>query len=222
MGRVLLPAAAEYQVVGVVGDVKNNGLAAAVEPALYFTHRQFPFKGMHLVVQGTIDRRAAVTAVREALHEADPNLPTAEARSLSDVLSAQTDRPRSLLMLMAVFAAVALLLAAVGVYGVLSYAVTQRRIELSIRMALGARPAGVVWLVVRQGLVLCGVGLLLGVAASLALGRTLSTFLNGVSSADPVAFAAAAGVAVVVAISACILPARRAVVASVSAGLRAE
>jgi putative ABC transport system permease protein len=222
MGRVLLPAGAEYQVVGVVGDVKNNGLAAAVEPTLYFTHRQFPFTGMHIVVQGSLDRRAAVAAVRQAIKEVDPNLPTAEARSLRDVLSAQTDRPRSLLLLMAVFAAVALLLAAVGVYGVLSYAVTQRRIELSIRMALGARPADVVWLVVRQGLVLCGVGLLLGVAASLALGRTLSTFLNGVSSADPAAFAAAAVLAVVVAISACILPARRAVAASVSAGLRAE
>jgi len=222
MGRVLLPADAEYQIVGVVGNVKNNGLAAAVEPTLYFTHRQFPFKGMHIVVQGSIDRRAAVAAVRQAIQEADPNLPTAEARSLGDVLSAQTDRPRSLLLLMAVFAVVALLLAAVGVYGVLSYAVTQRRIELSIRMALGARPADVVWLVVRQGLVLCGVGLLLGVAASLALGRTLSTFLNGVSSADPAAFATAAAVAVVVAISACILPARRAVANSVSAGLRAE
>jgi predicted permease len=222
MGRVLLPAAAEYKVVGVVGDVKNNGLAAAVEPTLYFTHRQFPFKGMHIVVQGSIDPRGAVAAVRQAIREADPNLPTAETRSLADVLAAQSDRPRSLLMLMAVFAAVALLLAAVGVYGVLSYTVTQRRIELSIRMALGARPADVVWLVVRHGLVLCGAGLFLGVAASLALGRTLSTFLNGVSSADPAAFAGAASAAIAVAIAACVLPARRAVAASVAAGLRAE
>ena len=222
MGRVLMPPGTPYEVIGIVGNVKNGALAEPVEPALYFTHRQFPFTGMHIVVQGTLDRRSAVGAVRDAIREADPNLPTAEARSLQDVLSTQTERPRSLFMLMSVFATVALVLAAVGVYSVLSYAVTQRRIELSIRMALGARPADVVWLVVRQGLVLCAIGLFLGVAASLALGRTLSTFLNGISSADPAAFSAAAIVAIVVTVVACILPARRAVAADVSAGLRAE
>ena len=222
LGRVLMPPGTPYEVIGVVGNVKNGALAEPVEPALYFTHRQFPFTGMHIVVQGTLDRRSAVVAVRDAIREADPNLPTAEARSLEDVLSTQTERPRSLFMLMSVFATVALVLAAVGVYSVLSYAVTQRRIELSIRMALGARPADVVWLVVRQGLVLCAVGLFLGVAASLALGRTLSTFLNGISSADPAAFFVAAAVAIVVTAAACILPARRAVAADVSAGLRAE
>ncbi len=205
-----------------MGDVKNGALAEPVEPALYFTHRQFPFMGMHIIVQGTLDRRSAVGAVRDAIREADPNLPTAEARSLQDVLSTQTEQPRALFMLMSVFATVALVLAAVGVYSVLSYAVTQRRIELSIRVALGARPADVVWLVVRQGLVLCAVGLFLGVAASLALGRTLSTFLNGISSADPAAFFVAAAVAIVVAAAACILPARRAVAASVADGLRAD
>jgi putative ABC transport system permease protein len=221
MGRVLLPAGAPYEVIGVVGDVKNRSLADAVEPALYFTHRQFPFRGMHIVVQGPVDRRSAVAAVRDAIREADPNLPTTDARSLQDVLAAQTERPRALLMLMAVFAAVALLMAAVGVYSVLSYAVAQRRVELSIRMALGATPAGVVWLVVRQGLALSAIGLFLGIAASLALGRTLSTLLNGVSPADPAAFAAAAAVVIVVAAGACMLPARRAVVADVSTGLRA-
>ena len=222
MGRVLMPAGTPYEVVGVVGDVKNGSLAEAVEPALYFTHRQFPFKGMHIIVEGTLDRRSAISAVRDAIREADANLATAEARSLQDVLSAQTERPRALFMLMAVFAAVALVLAAVGVYSVLSYAVTQRRIELSIRVALGARPADVVWLVVRQGVVLCAVGVSMGITAALALGRTLSTFLNGISSTDPAAFSVAAVVAVVVATAACILPARRAVTASVSEGLRAD
>ena len=220
MGRVLMPAGAPYEVVGVVGDVKNGSLAAAVEPALYFTHRQFPFRGMHLVVQGSIDRRSAVAMVRDAIREADPNLPTAEARSLQEILSAQTERPRALFILMAVFAAVALLLAAVGVYSVLSYAVSRRRIELSIRMALGAQPARVAWLVVRQGLILCAIGLFLGIAASLALGRTLSTFLNGVSSSDPAAFLAVGAVVIVAAVAACMLPARRAIAADVSAGLR--
>jgi predicted permease len=222
LGRALMPAGASYEVVGIVGDVKNRALSDPVEPALYFTHRQFPFRGMHIVVQGAVDRRSAATALRQAIREADPNLPTAEARSLQEVLSAQTERPRALFLLMAVFAGVALLLAAVGVYSVLSYAVAQRRMELSIRMALGASPAGVVWLVVRQGLALCALGLFLGVAASLALGRTLSTLLNGVSSADPAAFFVAAALVIVVAAAACMLPARRAVAADVSTGLRAQ
>jgi predicted permease len=222
LGRVMLPAGAAFEVIGVVGNVKNRSLADAAEPALYFTHRQFPFRGMHVVVQGSLDRRSAVATVRDAIREIDPNLPTADARSLQDVLAAQTGRPRGLFLLMAVFAVVALVLAAVGVYSVLSYAVAQRRVELSIRMALGARPAGVVWLVVRQGLALCAIGLFLGIAGSLVLGRTLSTLLNGVSSADPAAFSAVAAVVIVVAAAACLLPARRAVAADVSKGLRAE
>ncbi len=125
-------------------------------------------------------------------------------------------------MLMSVFAAVALVLAAVGVYGVLSYAVSQRRSELSVRMALGATPWDVIWLVARQGLVLAVAGATAGVVAALALGRTLSTFLNGVSPTDPAAFLAAVGVALVAAFAACVVPARRAIAGDVSRGLRAD
>jgi predicted permease len=222
MGRVLLPPGAAYQVVGVVGDVKNAALGAQTEPALYFSHRQFPFTGMHLVTEGTLDERSMVGAIRDAVRGADPNLPIAEARSLEQILAAQTERPRSLLMLMSVFAAVALVLAAVGVYGVLSYAVSQRRTELSVRMALGATPWDVIWLVARQGLVLAAVGATAGVVAALALGRTLSTFLNGVSPTDPAAILAAVGVALVAAVVACLVPARRAIAGDVSIGLRAD
>lgn len=188
---------------------------------MYFTHRQFPFKGMHVVVSGTLDRRSIVDAVRVAIRQADPNLPVAEARSLDEVLAGQSERPRVLLMLMSVFAVFALILAAIGVYSVLSYAVSQRRVELGVRMALGARPFDVLLLVIRQGLALCVAGILAGVAGALALGRTLSTFLNGVSPTDPVAFLAAISPRLV-AVAACVLPARRAVATNVSVGLRSD
>jgi predicted permease len=222
LGRVLMPPGIAYEVVGVVGDVKNGAITAPVEPTLYFTHRQFPFKGMHVVVSGTLDRRSIVDAVREAIRQADPNLPVAAARSLDEVLAGQSERPRMLLLLMSVFAVFALILAAIGVYSVLSYAVSQRRIELSVRMALGARPFDVLLLVIRQGLALCVAGILAGVAGALALGRTLSTFLNGVSPTDPVAFLAAISIALLVAVAACMLPARRAVATNVSVGLRSD
>ena len=177
---------------------------------------------MHVVVSGRLDRRSIVDAVREAIRQADPNLPVAAARSFDEVLAGQSERPRMLLLLMSVFAVFALILAAIGVYSVLSYAVSQRRIELSVRMALGARPVDVLRLVIRHGLALCVAGILAGVAGALALGRSLSTFLNGVSPTDPLAFLAAISIALLVAVAACVLPARRAVATNVSVGLRSD
>ena len=133
-----------------------------------------------------------------------------------------TDRPRALMFLMGVFAALALGLAALGIYGTLSYAVNQRQQELSVRMALGAQPRDVVWLVVKQGLALTLAGAVVGIAGALALGRTLSSLLFGVSSGDVFAFALALAVAVVTAIGACLLPARRAAGLDPLKGLRAE
>jgi predicted permease len=222
MARVLMPPGIPYEVIGVVGNVKNAALGGAVEPALYFTHRQFPFKGMHIVVQGSGDERTLVGAVRDAVRKQDPNLPIGTARTLPEVVSAQTDPHRALLVLMSVFAAVALLLTALGVYSVLAYAVSQRRLELNIRMALGAQPSNVIWLVVRQGLLLCVAGLAGGVIGALLLGRTLSTLLNGVSPTDPAAFLTAVVLALIVALAAGAVPARRAVTADISSGLRAD
>jgi ABC-type antimicrobial peptide transport system permease subunit len=126
------------------------------------------------------------------------------------------------MMLMGLFAVLALGLAALGIYGTLSYAINQRQRELSVRMALGARPRDVVWLVVRQGLWLALVGAGIGVIGAFALGRTLSSLLFGVSSGDALAFAVALGVALVTAVGACLLPARRAAALDPLQGLRAE
>jgi len=138
------------------------------------------------------------------------------------VIADATDRPRALMMLMGLFAALALGLAALGIYGTLSYAVNQRQRELSVRMALGARPRDVVWLVVRQGLALALVGAVVGVAGAFALGRTLSSLLFGVSAGDTLAFAVALGVALMTAVGACLLPARRAAALDPLQGLRSE
>jgi putative ABC transport system permease protein len=221
MGRSLMKQTL-FQVVGVVASVKNSTLVRDAEPAIYFNYRQFPFRGLNIVVQGRGEPTALVGAVRAAVRRLDPNLPIAQARSLDRIVADATDRPRALMLLMGVFAVLALGLAALGIYSVLSYAVSQRQQELSVRMALGAQPRDVLWLVVRQGLWLAVVGGVVGAAGALALGRTLSSLLYGVSAIDAASFSVAIGVAIVTALAACLLPARRAASLDPLRGLRAE
>jgi putative ABC transport system permease protein len=222
MGAVLMPATTRYQVVGVVANVKNASLSQPPEPAVYFTYRQFSFRGFNLAVKGQGDQAALVGAVRASVRRLDPNLPLSPARTLDRVLADATDRPRALMLLMGLFAALALGLAALGIYSVLSYAVSQRQQELSVRMALGAQPRDVLWLVVRQGLMLAIVGGIAGAAGALALGRTLSSLLYGVSAVDAASFSAAIVLALLTALAACLLPARRAASLDPLKGLRAE
>jgi putative ABC transport system permease protein len=222
MGAVLMPAATRYQIVGVVGNVKNASLSRPPEPAVYFTFRQFSFRGFNLTVKGQGDQAALVGAVRASVQRLDPNLPLSPARTLDRVMADATDRPRALMLLMGLFAALALGLAALGIYSVLSYAVSQRQQELSVRMALGAQPRDVLWLVVRQGLMLAIVGGIAGAAGALALGRTLSSLLYGVSAVDAASFSAAIVLALLTALAACLLPARRAASLDPLKGLRAE
>lgn len=222
MGAVLMPPATKYQVIGVVADVRNASLSQPPEPAMYFTYRQFSFRGFNLVVKGQGDTSAIVGAVRASVQQLDPNLPLSPARTLDRVIGDATDRPRALMLLMGVFAALALGLAALGIYSVLSYAVNQRRQELSVRLALGARPRDVLWLVVRQGLTLTMIGAAAGAFGAFALGRTLSSLLYGVSSPDAFAFTTAVALATLTALAACGLPARRAASIDPLAGLRAD
>jgi predicted permease len=211
-----------FQVVGVVASIKNSTLVRDAEPAIYFTFRQFPFRGMNVVVQGEGASAALLGAVRASVHRLDPNLPLSSARTLDRVIGEATDRPRALMMLMGVFAALALVLSALGIYSVLSYSVNQRRQELSVRMALGARPGDVLWLVVKQGLWLAMIGGVAGAAGALAIGRALSSLLYGVSSGDATAFTVAIALALVTTVLACLLPARRAAALDPLEGLRAD
>ena len=222
MGRSLLPPHSIFQVVGVVASVKNSTLVRDAEPAIFYTQRQFPFRGMNIVVQGQSDPVALLGAVRASVQRLDPNLPVASARTLDRIVGEATDRPRALMTLMGVFAALALALSALGIYSVLSYSVNQRRQELSVRMALGAQPRDVLWLVVRQGLWLAAIGGAAGAIGALAIGRVMSSLLYGVSAGDATAFAAAIALAVVTTLAACLLPARRAAGLDPLAGLRAD
>ena len=222
MGTMLMPPMTKFQIVGVISNVKNQSLVRETEPAIYFTYRQFSFRGLHLVVQGPADQAQLVSAVRTALARLDPNLPLASARTLQQVIGTATDRPRALMLLMGIFASMALVLAGLGIYSVLSFGVSQRRQELSVRMALGAQPRDLVWLVVRQGMMLTIAGAAAGAAGALALGRTLASLVEGVSTLDVTAFVAAISVALVTAVAACLLPARRAAALDPIEGLRSQ
>jgi putative ABC transport system permease protein len=220
MGQLMLPSNAPFQIVGVVGNLKNASLVRAAEPSVYFSFRQFPFRGLHVVVSGSGSPASLVGEVRNAVRRLDPNLPVANARSLDNLIHAATDRPRALMLLMTVFAGMALVLAALGVYSVMSFGVQQRRQELSVRLALGAEPRDLLWLVIRQGMWLTVIGSLAGAAGALALGRTMSSLLYGVSAGDATAFAAAFALSLATALVACWVPARRAAALNPLDGLR--
>jgi len=220
MGRIVLPERAQFQIVGVVGNLKNASLVAAAEPAIYFTFRQFPFRGLNVVIQGTGTAAELIGDVRSAVRRLDPNLPVANAQSLDRLVRSATDRPRALMLLIAVFAAIALVLAALGIYSVMSYGVNQRRQELSIRMALGAQPSDLRWLVVGQALRLAVIGGAAGALGAFALGRTISSLLYGVTATDLTAFVVALALSVSTALAACWLPARRAAALNPLDGLR--
>ncbi len=211
-----------FEIVGVVDDVKNNALQNEVEPAVYFPHTQFPYRNMNLVVRGTGEAGALAGVIRTEVRRLDPGLALSEVRTLDQVLAASRAQPRFLMFLMTAFAGLALFLAALGIYGVLSYAVHQRRGEIGVRLALGATPARIRNLVLREGMGLIALGLALGFAAAYTLARFLASLLFGVSTSDALTFAAVPAVILGVALFASLLPAQRAAQVDPLEALRAE
>jgi predicted lysophospholipase L1 biosynthesis ABC-type transport system permease subunit len=197
-------------VVGVVGDVKDHGLAEAHPPECYLVHAQRPVQSMDLVLRTSVDPASLAPAARAAVHELDPNLPVTRVRTLEQLVSRSVATPRFYALLLASFAGTALFLAALGVFGVLSYAVSQRSREIGLRMALGAQPGRVLRMVLGQALALTALGLLLGGAAALALSRTLASLLFELEPTDPVTFLAVGLVLGAAALLAGALPALRA------------
>jgi putative ABC transport system permease protein len=210
-----------WSVVGVVAD---EGLSwnGAAEAFVYGTREQNPSDYLALVVRGTIDPARFQESIRKAVSEFDRDQALANIQSL-DQLKAEymaPDRLRSALL--GVFALVAVALAAIGLYGVLSYAVVQRTREIGIRAALGASTGSLVALVVRQGMVMTVWGLAVGLCGTLVASRLLTTFVFGVGPSNPTTTAAVAGLLTAVALTACYLPARRAASVDPSVALRSE
>jgi putative ABC transport system permease protein len=200
---------APREVVGIVGDVKYNGLDVREPvPAMYLPLEQIPRGRMELAIRSGVPTvLAGVTAV---VHALDPDQPILDSGSVSQLIRDSLSRQRFAMLLLGGFAALAIVLAAVGIYSVLAYGVRRRRREIGIRMALGAETGMVLRMIVFQGMRTALVGVALGLAAALALGRVLSSLLYGVRTSDPATYAAVATLLCVVALAASVLPARRA------------
>ncbi len=216
------PRSPAGEVVGIVRDVREEGLTAAAEPQIYLPQAQVPFASMSVVVRTTGDPARVASLVRREVHALDPDLAVDHLRTVREVVDRSIAEPRLYATLLALFAAVALTLAAVGIFGVMAYTVAQRRRELGIRLALGARPGGVLRLVVGQAAVLVAVGIALGLLGTLALSRVLAGLLFGVSATDPATLAAVAVGLGAVALLASWLPARAATRIAPSEALRLE
>jgi predicted permease len=215
-------------VVGVIRDERHNGVTAAIKEKFFVPYTQFalqagrPARGMTLVVRTSGDPMALAAPVRAEVRRLDPNLPVAGVRPMTAVVDASMATPRLTGSLLALFAALALSLASVGVAGVLAYLVSRRRREIGIRMALGASRAEVMALVVRRGLATAGAGILAGGAAALFLTRLMEGLLFGVAPRDPATFAAASGALLLVALLASAVPAMRAARVDPLEALRTE
>jgi len=209
-------------IVGVVGDVNHYDLETAPDLQAYVPHAQWTDSYMLLVVRTTTDPGALTGPVRQTIHALDPDVPLHKVATMRQLVSASVAQRSFTLLLIAVFAAVALLMAAIGLYGVMAYSVTQRTREIGIRVALGAQGADVLRLVVGRGLRLVALGVALGVMAALALTRLMKKLLFEVSATDPVTFAGVAALLALVALLACWIPARRAARVDPMVALRVE
>jgi predicted permease len=201
----------DREVVGIVANTRHQALEEDAGPEMYLPMRQSTdYRAIHVVAQGTLSPAGLATAVRSALRPMDATLPMTEVRVIQDLVDRSVSPRRIIVMLLTGFASFALVLAALGIYGVISYGVTQRRREIGIRIALGESARALQMRILVQTMKLAAAGMLLGLAASWALGRVLQNLLFGVTFSDPVTFAAALALLTLMAVLAGYLPARRA------------
>ncbi|HEU4431965.1 MAG TPA: ABC transporter permease [Pyrinomonadaceae bacterium] len=222
LGKRLLTAISPqpFEIVGVVGGIRHRALQFQPWSAIYIPTRQTGRFNVTIRTQG--DPMALVPAVRQEVSAIDPEQPISSLQPMSDLVALSTSTPRYRTSLLALFAAIAMILAATGIYGVMSYSVAQRTHEIGIRMALGARRADVLNLVVRQGMVLVLIGLGIGLIGAFGLTRVMASLLFGVTAKDPITFVFVAGLLAVVAFVACFIPARRATKVDPLTALRYE
>jgi predicted lysophospholipase L1 biosynthesis ABC-type transport system permease subunit len=201
----------------VVDDVKQQGIDRETGTEVYFSYSQTatqfgPFlpRKMYTLVRSALPPAEIARAIREAVRALDPTLPVANLSTMQEVVLRSIARPRFIALLLSIFAGTALFLAAIGIYGVLSYSVAQRAQELGIRMALGADRRRILWLVMSQGMLLALAGVAAGVAISLALSRLIASLLFGVAPTDPLTYVTVMAILGAVAAAACALPAAQA------------
>ncbi len=207
------------QIVGIVGNVRENGLKTSDDPVMYVPQAQVTdgltklangLIPMNWIVQTAGDPSSLSAAIQHEIQAVDSQLSASKVRSMDQVISESTARQNFNMLLLTIFGGLALLLAAIGIYGLMSYTVEQRTQELGIRLALGANRGDMLKLVVRQGMLLAGIGIVVGLAASFGLNRLLGNLLFGVKATDPVTYAAVAAILISVALLATYIPARRA------------
>ena len=210
------------EIIGIVGDVRYDSLTDQAEPTVYFPVPELTYSFMTLAIHTTGNPAAVAPAVRGVLRETDADQPISDVRTMDQVMGETLSRARFNTLLLGLFAGLAMLLAAVGIFGVMNYSVTLRTREIGIKMALGARPGQVLLFIMRQGLTLTLLGIGLGVAGSLALTRLMSGLLFGVRATDPVTFVGIVVLLTLVSAIACYLPARRAMKVDPLVALRYE
>jgi len=216
LGKQVGPGSARFPlltIVGIVPDVKHISLREESAPEMYVVYTQKPWPSMlnmRVALRTKVDPASMTGSVREAIHSIDPDLPLAKVTTLTTLVDESMSQPRFSMLLLATFGALALLLASIGMYGVISYSVEQRTREIGIRMALGAERSNVFGMILAQGARLAGVGITIGLVAALAVTRLLASFLFGVQPTDPLTFGGVALLLLGVALIASYVPARRA------------
>ncbi len=198
------------EIVGVVGNTKLRGLAAATQPAYYLPYPQAVVTNPYIVIRASGDPALLEGGLRAAVHDIDKSVPVYQVATLEDYVSKSAAQPRFQTLLLGCFAGIALILAAIGLYGLLSYMVVQRSLEIGLRMALGARRSDILAHIVRRGLVLTLIGICAGLAIAAGMTRLLAGMLYGIRSSDPVTFAVMAGLLLLVSVAASSVPAWRA------------
>ena len=212
----------EGDIVGIVGDVKQSSLAKTTLPQFWAPYDQWPLSSMNVVIHTTRDPMAVVADARRAIHELDPDLAVAQVKTLDEVVAESVAQPRFYMTLLTAFAVIAILLSAIGIYGVIAYLVGQRSREIGVRIALGASRANVMRLIVREAVMMAGAGIGIGLLGALALTRLMGALLFDLKPSDPITYLAVTGVLGGVALLASSLPALRAARIDPALAMRGE
>jgi putative ABC transport system permease protein len=216
------PGGAPWEIVGIVGDIRMTSLDGDERPAVYVPHAQLTIGLMTLVVRTEQDPASLAGTIRRVIRSLDPSLPVVDVMTMEEVIETTLARPRTVATLLTAFAFIALVLAGVGVYGVMAYSVAQRTQEIGVRMALGATPTSVFGLVLGQALKLVAAGVVAGIAAAAAVTRALETLLFQTEPLDIPTFAGTVAILITVALIASYVPARRGTRVAPVDALRAE